>query len=311
MDGKPVFLADLWPSRSEILEVAQRVVQPEVFSQSYANVYAGSSAWNQIESPDSALYPWNPDSTYIQEAPFLQIAQSAAPLRDARCLAVFGDSITTDHISPAGSIPEASPAGRYLIEHGVPVSEFNSYGARRGNDRVMARGTFANIRIKNLMLPGVEGGVALHLPDGQQMPLFAAAELYRSENVPLIILAGKEYGTGSSRDWAAKGPLLLGVRAVIAESFERIHRSNLVGMGILPLQFMPGENVQSLGLSGREQFNISFLSEGLRPKAILAVTALDEAGQEKHFNVNARINSAQEIELLQNGGLLPYVLKRL
>ena len=243
-----------------------------MFIEKYQSVFTGNETWNAIQSSESELYPWDKSSTYIQEPPFfIDLAQGRTAIKNingARVLALLGNSITTDHISPAGSIPTDSPAGKYLIANGVQPREFNSYGSRRGNDRVMTRGTFANIRLKNLMVPGVEGGVTLHLPDGEQMSIYDAAMKYLQEGIPLVIIAGKDYGSGSSRDWAAKGTKLLGVKAVIAESFERIHRSNLVGMGVLPLQFMPGESAASLGISGREIFNIEGLDENISPNSV-------------------------------------------
>jgi aconitate hydratase len=306
-DGQPVYLRDVWPTDEEVRQVVYKAVQPELFGQNYAEIFAGSAEWNAIQAGKSLLYDWTPASTYIQEPPFYGDLEknrvAVRPIQKARALAVFGDSITTDHISPAGSIPASTPAGKYLLEHGVQVKDFNSYGARRGNDRVMVRGTFANIQLKNRMVPGVEGGFTAHQPDGAQMTIFDAAMCYKEEGIPLIILAGKEYGTGSSRDWAAKGPLLLGVRAVIAESFERIHRSNLAGMGILPLQFMPGQNVDTLGLSGREEFSLSGIESGLKPGMTLTVSAGAIT-----FQVIARLNTENEIEYIRNGGILQTAL---
>jgi aconitate hydratase len=306
-DGQPVYLRDVWPTDEEVRRVVYETVQPELFGQNYAGIFAGSEEWNAIQAGKSLLYDWTPASTYIQEPPFYSDLEknrvAVRPIQGARALAVFGDSITTDHISPAGSIPPSTPAGKYLLEHGVQSKDFNSYGARRGNDRVMVRGTFANTQLKNRMVPGVEGGFTAHQPDGAQMTIFDAAMRYKEEGVPLIILAGKEYGTGSSRDWAAKGPLLLGVRAVIAESFERIHRSNLAGMGILPLQFMPGQNVDTLGLSGREEFTISGMEAGLKPGMTLTVSAGAIT-----FQVIARLNTENEIEYIRNGGILQTAL---
>ena len=312
-DGKPVYLRDIYPSSQEIEETIRQALHPQMFRASYSDVYSGSVEWQAIQPPPSSLYPWNPASTYIQEPPYfaempLQPPAELRSIEGARALAVLGDSVTTDHISPAGSIPANSPAGKYLLEKGVPVSEFNSYGSRRGNDRVMVRGTLANIRLKNQLVPGVEGGVTLHLPDGEQMSIYDAAMRYRQEGVPLIILAGKEYGTGSSRDWAAKGVMLLGVRAVIAESFERIHRSNLIGMGVLPLQFLPGEGVQSLGLTGHEVFTIMDLSDALKPGAALIVQASRADGSLLCFKVRSRVDTAAEAVCLRNGGILQTIL---
>jgi len=313
--GQPVFLRDLLPSADEVNRVIADVVRPELFRQNAATSFQGTAAWNQIDCAESLLYPWDERSTYIHEPPFLagvdRPASGFAPIQGARALALFGDSITTDHISPAGAIPLNSPAGAYLSAKGVQPADFNSYGARRGNDRVMARGTFANIRLKNRLVPGVEGGFTRHFPDGAVNTIFEAAEAYRCEGVPLIILAGREYGTGSSRDWAAKGPLLLGVRAVIAESFERIHRSNLVGMGILPLRFQPGESVASLGLSGEEVFSIRGMEAGLQPGMALTVNAMGSEGRQVTFRVEARVNSAGEVEYLSSGGILQSAVRSL
>jgi aconitate hydratase len=313
-DGQPVYLKDLWPTRAEILEVVELVVKPELFREKYSNISQGSQEWNQIDIQGSVLFDWDKRSTYLQEPPFYsgldKPLDGLTTIHGLRALAVFGDSVTTDHISPAGSIPEASPAGRYLKELGIALMDFNTYGARRGNDRVMARGTFANIRIKNLLLPGIEGGETLHFPQGERLSIFDAAQKYRQENVPLLIFAGKEYGTGSSRDWAAKGPALLGVRAVIAESFERIHRSNLAGMGILPLQFLPGVNLAALGLTGREEFELA--SEGeLRPDGMMLMTAKDEHGCVTCFRVKVRLNSEREVNILRSGGILQAALREM
>jgi aconitate hydratase len=317
-DGQPVYLRDVWPTTAEINAAIAASVLPEMFRARYASVFSGNETWNAIQAGSGELYSWSEASTYIQEPPFFAgLSLEAAPVRDvraARVLAVLGDSITTDHISPAGSFNAESPAGRYLIERGVAARDFNSYGARRGNDRVMTRGTFANIRLKNRMTPGVEGGVTLHLPGGEQMSIYEAAMKYREQGVPLVVLAGKEYGSGSSRDWAAKGTLLLGVRAVIAESYERIHRSNLVGMGVLPLQFMPGENVDSLRLTGRETFDIEGLGgngHGLSPHQQVRVRATREDGSSFTFHAIARLNTSIEVEYYRNGGILHTVLRNL
>jgi aconitate hydratase len=310
--GKPVFLREIWPSTREIQETISSSLKPEMFQRNYARVFEGNESWNNIPGADDALYCWNEKSTYIQEPPYFSSMglkpQPPAAIHGARALAVLGDSITTDHISPAGSIAVNSPAGKYLLERGVPIEQFNSYGSRRGNDRVMTRGTFANPRLKNLLVPGVEGGVTLHLPDGQPMNIFDAAMRYGEEGVPLIILAGKEYGTGSSRDWAAKGPLLLGVKAVITESFERIHRSNLVGMGVLPLQFAEGENAATLGLSGRETFDIDGAEKIARPGEYLTVRASRPDGSEVAFQALSRIDTPVEVNYYRNGGILQTVL---
>ncbi|RMF43582.1 MAG: aconitate hydratase AcnA [Planctomycetota bacterium] len=313
--GQPVFLRDLWPSREEIQATIDQSMEPEMFIQQYQTAIATNERWNSIEVAGGDLYPWNESSTYIQRPPFLEgitlEPTPPQPIRNARCLVLLGDSVTTDHISPAGAIAKDSPAGRYLMEHGVDPRDFNSYGARRGNDRVMVRGTFANIRIRNQLVPGSEGGVTRHLPDGQQMSIYDAAMLYRQEGVPLIVLAGTEYGTGSSRDWAAKGTMLLGVRAVIAASFERIHRSNLVGMGVLPLQFQNGQTWQSLGLTGEESFDIGSPEQSIQPQGTLTVTATDAQGQSKQFEVLIRIDTPVELDYYNNGGILPAVLRKL
>jgi len=313
-EGNPVYLRDIWPSNTEIQETVFQSVDPEMFKRRYANVFTGSEIWNAIEAKESELYPWDPESTYIQEPPFFEnLTLEVPPIQEisgARALAVLGDSITTDHISPAGAIPVNSPAGKYLIERGVTVREFNSYGSRRGNDRVMTRGTLANIRLKNRLVD-VEGGYTLKLPEGEQTTIFDAAMAYKAEGIPLIILAGEEYGTGSSRDWAAKGTLLLGVRAVIAKSFERIHRSNLVGMGVLPLQFMQGDGIDELGLTGREVFNIRGLDDNLAPQIQLTVEVLPEHGSPFTFPVIARLDTPIEVEYYRNGGILHTVLRRM
>lgn len=312
-DDQPVYLRDIWPSTQEIQDTIAQAVLPEMFAEKYADVFSGTQTWKDIQASQSELFEWNPSSTYIQEPPFfINLMREVGKIQDihaARVLAVMGDSITTDHISPAGAIPANAPAGLYLIDQGVSVRDFNSYGARRGNDRVMTRGTFANIRLKNRMVPGVEGGVTLHLPDHVQMSIYEAAMSYQKENVPLIVLAGKEYGTGSSRDWAAKGTLLLGVRAVIAESYERIHRSNLVGMGVLPLQFLPGENVDTLGLTGSEKFFIEGLSDQIIPNGEVVVRAVRENNGQVIFKAIARLNTPVEVDYYRNGGILHTVLR--
>jgi aconitate hydratase len=314
-DGKPVFLKDIWPSQEEIVEVTRKSITPAMFEKTYAGVFQGSSEWNAIAGVSGDLYVWKPESTYIQEPPFftdmVREPKALQPIRGARVLALLGDSVTTDHISPAGDIALDSPAGRYLVEHGVQKADFNSYGSRRGNDRVMVRGTFANIRLKNLLVPGVEGGVTVHFPSDERMSIFDAAQRYAKEGVPLVVLAGKEYGSGSSRDWAAKGTLLLGVRAVIAESYERIHRSNLVGMGVMPLQYTPGQNAESLGLTGREVFHIDGVSGGLKPRQVLTVRVVGADGKERKFDAVARLDSAADVEYYRHGGILPMVVRGL
>jgi aconitate hydratase len=312
--GEPVMLADIWPTHEEIAEL-EAAISGAMFRSSYANVFDGNPTWNAIDAPGGDLYAWNDASTYIQQPPFFQeLTLQPPPLSDivgARVLALLGDSVTTDHISPAGDIAEASPAGRYLKSQGVPKSEFNSYGSRRGNDRVMVRGTFANIRLKNLMVPGVEGGVTVHVPSGQRMDIYDAAERYRAEATPLVVIAGKEYGSGSSRDWAAKGTLLLGVRAVLAESYERIHRSNLVGMGILPLQFKPGESAASVGLTGLERLDVRGIAGEIRPRQEIVVDATGADGQKKSFAVVMRLDTPVEINYYRNGGILQTVLRKM
>ena len=316
-DGRPVHLKDIWPTQKEIADAMAASIDPEMFERSYGNVFSGNPTWNEIPVSGGELYEWSESSTYIQNPPFFEgltlDTEPLAEIRGARVLGLFGDSITTDHISPAGNIAKDSPAGRYLIEHGVQPQDFNQYGTRRGNDRVMTRGTFANIRIKNLMLGGKEGGYTLHLPDGVEMPMYDAAMKYKAEGVPLIVIAGKEYGTGSSRDWAAKGVMQLGVKAVIAESFERIHRSNLVGMGVLPLVFQNGhaERAESLGLTGRETFDILGVSDNIQPRQGLTVKAIKEDGSVITFKVTARLDTPVEVNYYKNGGILPTVLRKL
>jgi len=310
--GKPVYLRDIWPSSKEIQQFVTRSVSADMFSKTYADVFHGDERWRGIAVPDSETYVWEDDSTYIQNPPYFAGMGKKPPglpvVRGARCLALFGDSITTDHISPAGAIRKDSPAGLYLQQHGVKPADFNSYGSRRGNHEVMMRGTFANTRIKNLMVPGVEGGVTRHQPDGEQMPIYDAAMKYVADGVPLVVIAGKEYGTGSSRDWAAKGTILLGVRAVIAESFERIHRANLVGMGVFPLTFEEGQTAGSLGLDGSETYDFDGLTAGNR-KATVQATKPD--GKVIRFAVNVRVDTPKEWEYMENGGILHFVLREL
>jgi aconitate hydratase len=314
-EDQPVYLKDIWPTKAEIDELVTRVVQPDMFTEKYAHVFTGNETWNAIQSGEAELFEWSAASTYIQEPPFfLELSRDVSHIREihgARVLALLGDSITTDHISPAGSIAADGPAGRFLIANGVQSRDFNSYGARRGNDRVMTRGTFANIRLKNRLIPGSEGGVTLHLPDGEQTSIYEASMKYQQEGVPLIILAGKEYGTGSSRDWAAKGTNLLGVKAVLAESFERIHRSNLVGMGVLPLQYKAGENADSLGLTGREVFHIEGLNDAIKPQSEVTVRAVREDGSTLEFKAIARLNTPIEVDYYRNGGVLNTVLRKM
>jgi aconitate hydratase len=288
-------------------------VRQEMFQREYARIFEGDEHWKEMAAPTGPIFAWDPESTYVKEPPYFEgFAPAPKPLTDvegARVLAVLGDSVTTDHISPAGSIPAESPAGKYLIDHGVQRADFNSFGARRGNHEVMMRGTFGNIRLRNALVSR-EGYWTRHFPSGEEVTIFDAAERYAAEGVPLIVLAGKEYGSGSSRDWAAKGPLLLGVRAVIAETFERIHRSNLVGMGVLPLQHVPGENAHLLGLTGQERFTIRGL-DTLKPGQIVDVEAVGPDGAVKKFSVRARVDNDTEIRYLHNGGILPLVLREL
>ncbi len=316
-DGQPVFLRDIWPSNKEIGDVIAATIGPEMFKQNYADVFKGDTRWNTIASPDGNLYAWSDASTYIKNPPYFDgMTMQTGSIDDvhgARVMGLFGDSITTDHISPAGNIKKDSPAGRFLQERGVQPADFNSYGSRRGNDDVMVRGTFANIRIKNLMFGGEEGGNTLYYPAGggqpEKLAIYDAAMKYKADKVPLVVLAGKEYGTGSSRDWAAKGTLLLGVKAVIAKSFERIHRSNLVGMGVLPLQFRNGENAQSLGLDGSEVIDITGLQDGASKRATVTATKAD--GTKKTFEVSVMLLTPKEVEYFRHGGLLQYVLRQL
>jgi aconitate hydratase len=314
-DGKPVFLRDVWPSQKEIADTMARALKPEQFAQEYANVFDGNPRWNAIPVGEGTLFPWSEKSTYIHEPPFfrgLGLEPSAVTdIKAARVLAMVGDSVTTDHISPAGDIAEKSPAGAFLKSRGIEKRDFNSYGSRRGNDLVMVRGTFANIRLKNLLVPGSEGNVTVHFPSNLQMPIFDAAERYRADGTPLVVLAGKEYGTGSSRDWAAKGTLLLGVRAVLAESYERIHRSNLVGMGVLPLQYETGQSAESLGLTGREKFDVDGLSGKLTPRMKVTVKARREDGSVLSFTALARLDTPIEVDYFRNGGILQTVLRGL
>jgi aconitate hydratase len=306
-------LSDIWPAQAEVAELMASI-SGDMFRSTYGNVFDGNPTWNAIPVAGGDLFAFKEDSTYIQDPPFFSgLSREPAPttdIRAARVLALLGDSVTTDHISPAGDIAEASPAGRYLKSKGVEKKDFNSYGSRRGNDRVMVRGTFANIRLKNLMVPGVEGGVTIHVPSGERMDIYDAAERYRREGTPLVVVAGKEYGSGSSRDWAAKGTLLLGVRAVIAESYERIHRSNLVGMGILPLQFQAGESVASLGLTGEEVYDIDGLTAAIADREI-TVRAKRADGGPREFRARVRIDTPQEVLYYQHGGILQFVLRQL
>ncbi len=313
-EGRPVFFLDLWPSQEEIRALLPEADRPSRYQSVYDNINTATAAWQNIEGQTGAIYNWQSDSTYIQEPPFFEhlnrTSGAIGPLNKCRVLALFGDSVTTDHISPAGSISQSSPAGQYLTALGVRPIDFNSYGTRRGNDRVMVRGTFANIRLKNLLLPGTEGGLTRHFPDGETMPIYDAAMKYKAQKEPLVIIAGKEYGTGSSRDWAAKGTLLLGVRAVIAESFERIHRSNLVGMGVLPLQFQDGESAGALRLDGSERYSI-FIDDTLQPRQLIPVEAEREGGGKTVFSVLVRIDTPVELRYYRSGGILSSVLREM
>ena len=312
-DGNDVFLKDIWPTQKEVADVVASCVTAEQFEASYGNVYAGDANWQNLQAPTGDRFEWDANSTYIQHPPYFEGMSkeigSVSDIKSARVLALLGDSVTTDHISPAGAIKADSPAGIYLRENGVEPKDFNSYGSRRGNHQVMMRGTFANIRLRNRLAPGTEGGVTNHQPSGALMSIYDAAMRYKDEGVASIILAGKEYGSGSSRDWAAKGPRLQGVQAVIAETYERIHRSNLVGMGILPLQFKAGESADSLGLTGQETYDFDGIGDG-SGKA-LNVTATDEDGSVKSFAVDVRIDTPKEVEYYQHGGILQYVLRQL
>ncbi len=313
-EGLPIYLKDLWPTQQEINEAIAISVKAEMFKEKYADVFSGSEMWKEIKVKEGDLFEWTEESTYIHHPPYFQtLTLDVPPIKDikgARVLGIFGDSITTDHISPAGNIATDSPAGRFLQERGVQPKDFNQYGTRRGNDLVMARGTFANIRLKNLMVAPREGNWTKHQPTGEEMSIFDAAVKYQAEGVPTIVLAGKEYGTGSSRDWAAKGPMLQGVKAVIAESFERIHRSNLVGMGILPLKFVEGQNVESLGLTGEEVFDIEGLND-ITPKAVVIVKAKKADGSVVEFKATALLNTDVEVNYYRNGGILHTVLRNL
>jgi aconitate hydratase A / 2-methylisocitrate dehydratase len=310
-DGEPVYLRDIWPSQAEVAEAVEAAVQSDMYRKSYGEVYEGDEHWRELDTPEGDRYAWDDGSTYVKRPPYFEGMPAEAPagfedIRGARVLALLGDSVTTDHISPAGAIKRDGPAGKYLIDHGVQQRDFNSYGSRRGNHEVMMRGTFANVRLRNRLAPGTEGGVTIK--DGEQTTIYDAAMEYQAEGVPLGVLAGKEYGSGSSRDWAAKGPRLQGIKFAIAESYERIHRSNLVGMGILPLQFPDGESVGSLGLTGFETFDLAPLEEGART---LRVTATPDAGEPVVFDARVRIDTPNEWLYYRNGGILHFVLRQL
>jgi aconitate hydratase len=313
-NGQPVYLKDIWPSQDEIKTTMRDCVKSDMFQEQYSNVFDGNETWNQVAVPKGEVYQWNPKSSYIQEPPFFKNISSHVPsLKDilgAKVLAWLPDSTTTDHISPAGAIAPTSPAGKYLISIGVQPKDFNSYGSRRGNHEVMMRGTLANIRIKNKLIPGVEGGYTVYQPTGEQLAIWDAGEKYLADETPLIILAGKEYGSGSSRDWAAKGVLLQGVRAVIAETYERIHRSNLVGMGILPLQFKPGQNVESLGLRGFETFDIFGIHVEMKPGAEITVKATSKDNKLIEFKADCRLDTPVEVYYYRHGGILNAVLRK-
>jgi aconitate hydratase len=317
--GKPVYLRDIWPTQKEVQDAVSHSINSGMFTSNYQTIFEGDQEWKRLAVPEGETYVWDNDSTYIKRAPYFDdMPARPAPVKEiksARVLAKLGNSVTTDHISPAGSIKANSPAGKYLQEHGVPPSDFNSYGSRRGNHEVMVRGTFANVRLRNQLAPGSEGGITKHFPSGEIMSIFDASVKYIADGVPTIVLAGKEYGSGSSRDWAAKGPLLLGIRAVIAESYERIHRSNLVGMGILPLQFLAEENAESLGLQGDEVFEIVGLPALLASKFAngkqVLVRATGADGNVNEFSALVRIDTPQEILYYEHGGILQYVLRQL
>ncbi|MFN2448326.1 MAG: aconitate hydratase, partial [Candidatus Baltobacteraceae bacterium] len=314
-DGKPVYLKDVWPANAEISRVIAACVGEELFRATYADVFRGDENWAKLQVPQSEQYAWDPQSEYVKHPPYFE-AMSAEPsgvsdIHGARVLALLGDSVTTDHISPAGNISKVSPAAIYLMDRGVEPPDFNSYGARRGNHEVMVRGTFANVRLRNLLVPGVEGGYTRYLPSGEQTSIFDAAMRYKEDGTPLIVIAGKEYGSGSSRDWAAKGPFLLGIRAVVAESFERIHRSNLIGMGILPLEFEYGADRTTYGLSGEETFDITGLEHGVTPRMRAHMRATDANGRTIEFQTLVRIDTPDEAEYYRHGGILQYVLRQL
>jgi aconitate hydratase len=313
--GAPVYLKDIWPTPEDVQEAIRTAVKPAHFKKAYGEVFDGDKSWQALKIPKGRTYLWEDSSTYVRKPPFFtNIPKTPAPLKEisgARCLVMLGDSVTTDHISPAGNIAKNSPAAKYLVEHGVAPADFNSYGARRGNHEVMMRGTFANIRLKNFLIPGSEGNVTVHFPTGEQMSIYDAAMKYQAAKTPLVVLAGAEYGTGSSRDWAAKGTMLLGVRAVIAKSFERIHRSNLAGMGVLPLQYEKGQDAQSLGLSGQETFAVTGVAKDLAPKKKLTVTATDTEGKKTTFTVTVRLDTPNEVDYYRHGGILTFVLRQL
>ena len=313
--GSPVYLKDIWPTAEEIETLVAAAVSSDQFDLEYGRIFEGDDTWKSMPAPIGTLFDWTDDSTYVREPPFfIDFPDTPAPLADiqgARALVVLGDTITTDHISPAGTITVDSPAGEYLVAHKIPADEFNSFGSRRGNHEVMMRGTFGNIRLRNAMVPGVEGPWTIHTPSGDRMTIYDAAMRYLQEGTPLVVIAGKEYGSGSSRDWAAKGAALLGIKAVIAQSYERIHRSNLVCMGVLPLQFKDGESAQSLGLSGNETFAISGIGDGIEPQQIVSVSVVRQDGSRATFDTMVRIDAPAEVEYFVNGGILQMVLRQL
>jgi aconitate hydratase len=313
--GNSVFLRDIWPSLEEVRDAMRSALSPDSFRRLYSDFASQNPKWNEVPSSTGVIYGWDSESTYIQEPPFFQDfslqAGTIQGISGARALGIFGDSVTTDHISPAGAIKKTSPAGRFLAEHGVGFEDFNSYGSRRGNDRIMTRGTFANVRIKNLMVPGVEGGVTVYQPTGEQMAIYDAAMKHQADGTPLVIFAGQEYGTGSSRDWAAKGTRLLGVKAVVAQSFERIHRSNLVGMGVLPLQFPEGVSAQTLGLVGDEEFSFEGLDDAIKPMSDVVLRITKANGEKASVTLRSRIDTAIEVDYFRHGGILPFVLRQL
>jgi aconitate hydratase A / 2-methylisocitrate dehydratase len=313
--GKPVYLKDIWPSNAEVSKTIAESISDEMFKSNYGDVFRGDDNWAKLDVPPSERYAWDPLSEYVKNPPYFENMKAepepVSDIRGARALALLGDSITTDHISPAGNIAKTSPAGKYLMEKGIQPADFNSYGARRGNHEVMVRGTFANVRLRNLLVPGVEGGYTRYLPSNEQMSIFDASMKYKADGTPLIVLAGKEYGSGSSRDWAAKGPYLLGIKAVIAQSFERIHRSNLIGMGILPLEFEAGADYTTYGLTGEETFDITGLEGGITPRMHVHVRATDNEGRHVDFKALLRIDTPDEAEYYRHGGILQYVLRQL
>jgi aconitate hydratase len=315
-DGTPVFLKEIWPTQKEVSETVAKCVTAEAFQRIYADVFTGDAHWQKLVVPKGDRFAWDTSSTYVKNPPYFDdMPKQPGAISDitgARVLALLGDSITTDHISPAGSIKKDSPAGKYLMERGVQPADFNQYGARRGNDEVMVRGTFANVRLRNKLAPGTEGGVTRHLPDGAPMSIFDAAMKYKEDKIPLVVIAGKEYGSGSSRDWAAKGPYLLGIKVAIAESYERIHRSNLVGMGILPLQFLPDDTAETLGLSGEEVYDFVGLADAIgKGIKTITVSATCADGSVHQFPAIVRIDTPQEVQYYQHGGILQYVLRQL